>query len=141
MEMPLSCDRLDANTSDEGKSHRQIPFEGGIALAVARTKGPPPELKQWLTELLKENVEQLSMREWPSLEDNLKSTGRQSSSSCSKKAKIASDDRTFCNSAVRMRPRGTADTTWLTSVETSHVRDRSHGWNHAQDGAPHSETE
>ena len=136
MEMALSCDRLDTNTSNEGKSHRQIPFEGGIALA--RTKGPSPELKQWLTELLKENVEQLSMREWPSLEANLKSTGRQSSSSCSKK--ITSDDRTFCNSA--MRPRGTADTTWLTSVETSHVSDRSHAYTAGitQDRAPHSET-
>ena len=58
-------------------------FPSREALRLHEQKALYPELKQWLTEVLKENVEQLSMRELLSLEDNLKSTGRQSSSSCS----------------------------------------------------------
>ena len=123
MEMALSCDRLDANTSNEGKSHRQIPFEGGIALA--RTKGPSPELKQWLTELLKENVEQLSMREWPSLEANLKSTGRQSSLSCSKKI-TSSNILQQCSATTRNSRHNLAHV----SRDVARIT-RVHGWNHA----------
>ena len=40
-----SCDQLDAKTSDEGKSHRQIPFEGGLC-AYTNKKSD-----QWLTEV------------------------------------------------------------------------------------------
>ena len=170
------CDQLDAKTSDEGKSHRQIPFEGGIAptrterqqqssssssnrfiehdvstrklgpssgrrtllltvkparMSVKTNRKPfTTELKQWPAEVCKKKkenelkiiVEQLSRREWPSLEDKLDEQTIISLPRCSPRTSL---HRTSCNSAMQVDHHVDQPTATQLGPRSSHVRERS----------------
>ena len=125
-----SCDQLDAKTSDEGKSHRQIPFEGGLcaysdkqkaldrrAQTMAHRSVKKKKRKKEKTNLKSSSSSHQgeSGRLWKT-----KSTSRQWSSSLFTNWPRRSLHRACCNTAVQTckasGPRGPTDTTRLTFV-------------------------